>query len=78
MPDQFELGARFSKVEEKVDTLTKMVDEMKSAIWKKVEDHNSRLPVLEDRVNDLRRFGWFVVATVVAQLIISLWAKLHF
>lgn len=69
MADQFELGARFSKVEEKVDGLTMSINEIKSVLWKKVNDHDSRLPVVEDRVNDLRRMGWLVVSCIVAQFI---------
>lgn len=67
--DQFELGSRFSKVEEKVDALTKTVDDLRRNLGDKVADHDKRLPVVEDRVNDLRKMSWLVISCIVAQFI---------
>lgn len=70
MPDREELA----RINEKLDGLKATVDEMRAGLWKRVEDHSTRLPVIEDRVNDLRRVGWYIISAILGLCISAVWA----
>lgn len=67
---------RIISLEGKIDSLQDKVDGLHNAIWNRVEDYGKRLPVLEDRVSDLRRVGWLIMSTLLVQFVVAIWAVL--
>lgn len=70
MQDREELA----RINEKLDGLKSTVEEMKSGLWKRVEDHSKRLPVIEDRVSDLRRLWWYIISAILGLCVSAVWA----
>lgn len=73
MPDR---DSELARINAKLDGLKETVDEMRAGLWKRVEDHSTRLPVLEDRVNDLRRVSWYITSAILGLFLSAVWAAI--
>lgn len=74
MQDQSDLNSRLSRIEDQLDSLRGTIESINQTLWKKVGDHEARLPVVEDRVNDLRKIGWMIMSAILAQFVTAIWA----